>query len=61
MILRILFIIALMGIGYYLYRKLSNPSAYVNCGKCQGKGFWIAMRGEKEKCDVCMGSGKVLK
>jgi hypothetical protein len=61
MLLRILFIVALMGVGYYLYRKLSYPSAYINCGKCQGKGYWIAMRGEKDKCDVCMGSGKVLK
>ncbi|WP_344925731.1 hypothetical protein [Aquimarina addita] len=32
---------------------------FKKCGKCDGRGYWIAMRGERDKCDVCKGAGKV--
>ncbi len=31
----------------------------LKCRKCNGMGYWIATRGEKEKCNLCWGSGKM--
>jgi len=53
--------------------SLINPAEDFSCilvytmipsytrAKCEGKGYWRATRGEKEKCDACMGTGKVPK
>ncbi len=56
---RILIILFLVGIVYYFIKKLIPNSPFISCQKCDGKGFWIAMRGEKEKCDICKGAGKI--
>ncbi len=45
---------------YFLVKKLVTPSDYKRCGKCEGKGYWIALRG-RETCDVCKGAGRILR
>jgi len=52
-----IFIAAIL-IVYFLLKKVLVPSDFKKCGKCEGKGYWIALRG-KESCDVCKGAGKV--
>ncbi len=55
----IFFALVLVGL-YFLLRKLFPVSDYKKCGKCEGKGYWVALRG-RESCDACSGSGKVLR
>ena len=56
---RLLIIILLAAIVYYIIKKIIPKSEYRSCQKCNGKGYWIAMRGEKEKCDICKGAGMI--
>ncbi len=59
MIFRILITLLILGLGYYIIRMVTGNSEYKKCQKCAGKGYWKATRGEKDKCDVCQGAGKV--
>ena len=52
-----LFGVVLIG-AYFILKRLFAPSDYKKCGKCEGKGYWIALRG-RETCDVCKGAGRV--
>lgn len=61
MIFRVLVILLIVGLAYYLIRTVTGNSEYKSYQKCNGQGYWKATRGEKDKCDVCEGSGKVLK
>ena len=61
MILRLLLILLILGAVYYLLKTFISTSDYKKCGKYDGMGYWIAMRGERDKCDICNGSGKALK
>jgi len=40
-------------------QKAKNKLDPLTCRKCNGQGYWIATRGEKEKCNLCWGSGKM--
>lgn len=59
--IRLVFIVLIIGVLLYLVKVFMGNSNYKKCGKCEGKGYWIALRGEKNKCDACQGSGKILK
>ena len=55
---------AIAGLVFYILRSIERggrKSEYIPCEKCDGKGYWIATKGEKDKCDRCKGSGKVLR
>jgi len=58
LVLRIIVLIGLVAGVYFIVRKLIQPSAFIRCSRCEGKGFWYAARG-KEICDWCKGSGKL--
>ncbi len=58
MIFRLIVIAAVIGLGYYIFNYIQ---VHNKCQKCDGKGYWRAMRGEKEKCDMCKGTGKISK
>jgi len=58
LVFRILIIAGLVTGVYFIIRKVLEPSDFVRCGRCDGKGFWYAARG-KEICDWCKGSGKL--
>lgn len=57
-LIRLLFFILALAVIYFLVRKFFPASDYKKCDKCEGKGYWVALRG-RESCDVCSGSGKV--
>lgn len=42
---------------YFIYNLLS---AYRNtmCPRCEGKGYWLGTRGDKNYCKACDGSGR---
>ncbi len=61
MVFRIVLIAMVVGICFYLYKQLYGNSTYKKCEKCDGKGYWRAMRGERDKCDICQGAGKVIR
>jgi DnaJ-class molecular chaperone len=59
--IRFLLIAVVIGALLYLFKGFFFNSDYKKCGKCEGKGYWIALRGEKNKCDACQGSGKIIR
>ena len=59
--IRIVIMAAIVAGGYYLLKEFVLNSKYISCEKCDGKGYWIATRGEREKCDACGGAGKWLR
>ncbi|GAA4113675.1 hypothetical protein GCM10022393_12820 [Aquimarina addita] len=59
MIFRILLIVLVIGGIYLFVKNMLGTTDFKKCGKCDGRGYWIAMRGERDKCDVCKGAGKV--
>ena len=61
MMIRVFILLAVIGGAYYLYQKSQEKPPFIKCGKCEGKGYWIALRGGKDKCDNCGGSGKVAR
>jgi len=44
----------------YLFKAFFTKSDYKKYGKCQRKGYYIALGGEKDKCDACQGSEKII-
>ena len=57
----LIFVIVVVSVVFFLVKKFLLRAVSYKCTKCEGKGYWRATRGEKEKCDVCMGTGKVPK
>lgn len=60
-LLRAAVVVGIMLLIYYIIRHIIGPSSdFMTCGRCEGKGYWYAVRG-KETCDWCKGSGKLPK
>lgn len=59
--IRVLIAIVFIACIYFIIKGLRNNSPFEKCRKCDGMGYWIATRGEKEKCNLCKGSGQVYK
>ena len=59
-LIRLVMIGVVLLIIYFLLKRLFVPSDFKKCGKCDGKGYWVALRG-RETCDVCRGAGRVPK
>ena len=46
--------------AYYLLQKgMVKVAQRNNCLECQGKGYWEGTRGEKNRCKICDGTGKL--
>lgn len=58
MIVRVMLIGAVLAVIYLITKLFQQPSGFVRCGRCEGRGFWYAARG-KETCDWCKGSGRL--
>ncbi len=54
----ILFVIALF---LFVFFFIKNRSGFSTCKKCEGKGYWRGLRGEKTICDICKGEGHIPK
>lgn len=50
--IRLVFFAAILVTIYFIVKRLLQPSAFVRCGRCEGKGFWYSAR-EKVICDWC--------
>ena len=61
LLFRLILVLFVLSILYFLFSKFLPITNSHQCAKCEGKGYWRATRGEKEKCDACMGTGKVPK
>lgn len=48
--IRLVFFAAILVTIYFIVKKLLQPSAFVRCGRCEGKGFRYSAR-EKVICD----------
>ena len=58
MIIRIIFILTLLIAVIYLLRTLFSGAHSNVCANCEGEGYWKGIRGERNHCKVCDGSGK---
>lgn len=57
----ILIVFAFMLVFYFINQILPhiNFKAAMNpCDSCEGKGFWLGTRGDKNHCKVCDGTGQ---
>ncbi len=59
MLPRILIVIIVFGILYFMYLQVIALSNRNRCDYCAGNGYWKGTRGEKNHCKACNGSGKV--
>lgn len=59
MIFRILLFVAVIGAIMYAINLFMNPSEFIRCKKCEGKGYWLSTRGLRDTCDECGGAGKL--
>lgn len=59
MILRILFYFVLLYGAFELVKFLFLKAKTINqCEYCDGLGYWLGTRGEKNHCKRCDGGGK---
>jgi RecJ-like exonuclease len=56
MLFKFIFIVLAVAVALYLMRGMAKPSEFIPCDRCDGKGFWYAVRG-KEICTKCRGEG----
>jgi DnaJ-class molecular chaperone len=50
-----------LGILFLIFKSGNIFSKFTKCNKCEGLGYWVGTRGDKQNCDICRGSGKVPK
>ena len=58
MIFKILIPVLAFGLIFYLFRKLASQINFNKCPECDGLGYWVGTRGDKNTCKKCNGSGK---
>ncbi|MGF1558170.1 MAG: hypothetical protein ACFCUL_03705 [Flavobacteriaceae bacterium] len=58
MVFRLAALFIVVVLVYYIYQSFAK---FKNCEKCNGKGYWLASRGDRYQCDHCKGSGKFSK
>lgn len=58
MIFRILILLAVFALMYFLATLLLSYMNRNVCRNCDGQGYWIGVRGDRNHCKVCDGSGK---
>jgi len=56
--IRIILIIAFFGVGYMLFRLIMLQVEGKRCPGCNGQGYWVGTRGDKNTCKDCAGSGR---
>ena len=57
-LIQVLIAVILLAAIVYVVKRFFPRSEYKKCPKCNGKGYWEAVR-SREPCDLCAGSGKV--
>lgn len=57
---RYIALIITAAIVYFLVRQILSQVHFKfnKCEYCDGKGYWLGTRGDKNHCKVCDGTGK---
>lgn len=58
MIVRIIILLLIAAVFYFITVKFLAVIAGRKCEACDGNGYWVGTRGEKNHCGICDGSGK---
>lgn len=49
-----------IGLIYTLGKRFIQSMDQSRCPSCEGKGYWVETRGEKNTCRACGGSGRIV-
>jgi hypothetical protein len=58
MFFRFLVLAIVIGALYFLLKQVYSRFNFNKCEYCKGEGYWQGIRGEKNHCKVCSGTGK---
>ena len=58
MLFRLLFLVLICAVAYYLFNLIVGLVNANKCSYCDGYGYWQGTRGEKNFCKTCNGTGK---
>ena len=51
-------ILVIIVVGFFFFFIFNNSqSNELLCERCEGKGFWKGLRGERNHCKACDGTG----
>ncbi len=56
--IRIITLAVILGCSFIIFKAFM---AFINrnvCSNCDGQGYWEGVRGEKNNCKMCSGTGK---
>jgi len=56
--MNVIILIAVVGLLYYLITRDAEGGGYL-CERCEGKGYWRGLRGERNNCKPCNGTGQL--
>jgi DnaJ-class molecular chaperone len=56
--MKVLVLVAIVGVLIFFIMNHSQSNQYL-CERCEGKGFWKGLRGERNHCKACDGTGSV--
>jgi len=54
--MKVLLLVVIVGIFIFFIVNNSKSNQYI-CERCEGKGFWRGLRGERNHCKACDGNG----
>ena len=55
---RIILIIVIFGAAYLIVKAVKVFLVRNKCEDCNGHGYWLGTRGERNDCRTCRGTGK---
>ena len=58
MFIRIILTLAFFAFGYFLFRLIMFQVEGKRCPACNGQGYWVGTRGDRNTCKECDGSGR---
>lgn len=59
MITKVIVVFVLLFLGLQIFNFLTKKASSINnCSDCEGQGYWLGTRGEKNPCKTCNGSGR---
>ena len=56
--IRVLIFVVIITIILYFIIKKSNTGIAI-CDRCDGQGYWKGLRGERNNCKQCGGTGEI--
>jgi DnaJ-class molecular chaperone len=56
--MKVLLLIIIVGIFIFFVFNNSKSNKYL-CERCEGNGYWRGLRGERNHCKACDGTGSI--